>query len=722
MDEEMVPRDEYYILTTPVAAGIRKLSLKQGEAFMVCDKFGNFRSRLQGELGFYFEGTRFLNLLGLRINEDYPLFLYSTVSSDDSEIIVDLTNPDYTIDHHLVIPRNTVFIRKRLSLYGNTLYQTLHLKNFHLHQIELKITLSYGADFFDVFEVRGIERPKRGETFPPEYQKGMVIFKYRGLDDLTRRLLLKFDPLPDQADGGSATFYVKLQPQKEWDLHLWGNAFQGENKWIKRLHLPQVVTKLRKGILKREKEITRIDTNNTSFNQLLSRSLSDIRVLETDTPYGCYPFAGIPWFVAPFGRDGVITSLEILPFQPHIARGALQFLAQLQGREKNAFLDEEPGKILHEYRKGEMANLREIPFIPYYGSVDATPLFLILLHHYVEWTGDLRLAEALWPNAMAALDWIRKHGDLDQDGYIEYHRESPIGLTTQGWKDSHDSVFHADGHFAESPIALVEAQGYVYAALSGTGALASLLGKGELQMELIAAAEALREKFNRDFWVDSKQFYALALDKYKRPCEVVTSNPGHCLWTGLIDNDKARAVADRLVGPDMFCGWGIRTVSEKEIRYNPMSYHNGGVWPHDNALILAGFKRYGFNDHLRRVATGLFESTLYSENGRLPELFCGFTRSTGHGPTPYPIACSPQAWSAASIFSILSSLLGLTADAINHRLYFMNPVLPHWLKWVEVKNLKVGKDRVDFVVREGKTEASVEVTDKTGEIEIITRR
>lgn len=720
--DDQTARDDYYILTSPVAAGIRKLNLKQGEAFLVCDKFGNFRSRLQGELGFYYEGTRYLNLLGLQINEEYPLFLYSTVASDESEIIVDLTNPDYTINHHLVIPRNTIYIRRRLLLYGNTLYQTLHFKNYHLHQIELKISIFYGADFLDVFEVRGTIRPRRGETYPVEYQDGIVTFRYRGVDDIVRSLQMTFDPLPAQATGESATFFIQLQPQEEWDLHLWGTALQGSGRWIKRLNLPQIITKVRKSITRKEKQTTQIYSSNTAFNQLLSRSLSDIRVLETDTPYGPYPFAGIPWFVAPFGRDGIITSLEMLPFQPHIARGTLQFLAKLQGKEKNSFLDEEPGKILHEYRKGEMANLREIPFIPYYGSVDSTPLFLILLHQYVSWTGDLKFAESLWPNAMAALEWIRKHGDQDQDGYVEYHRESPIGLAVQGWKDSHDSVFHAAGDLAESPIALVEVQGYVYSALTGIGSIASLLGKGELQMELITEAEALRERFNRDFWIDSKQFYALALDRRKRPCEVITSNPGHCLWSGLIDDDKVQRVADRLMSPEMFCGWGIRTVGEKEIRYNPMSYHNGGVWPHDNAIIAAGFKRYGFNNHLRQVATGLFESTLFLENGRLPELFCGFTRSPGHGPTPYPIACSPQAWSAASGFAILSSLMGLTADAVNHRLYFIDPVLPSWLKWVEVRNLMVGSERVDFIIREGKTAASVEVIEKTGEIEIITKR
>src|SRR5579884_82132 len=723
MDDETSLRDDYYILTSPVAAGIRKLSLKQDEAFIVCDKFGNFRSRFQGELGFYFEGTRFLNILGLRINEEYPLFLYSTVSSDDSEILVDLTNPDYTIDRHLVIPRNTVFIRKRLLLYRNTFYQTLHFKNFHIHQIELKISLQYGADFLDVFEVRGTERTKRGETLPPEYdQKGTVKFKYRGLDHVLRTLQLKFDPLPEQVNEEEATFYIQLPPQKEWELHLWATASQGESRWSKRWNLPQVITRVRKGILKWEEERTRIATSNESFNQLLSRSLCDIRMLETETPHGPYPYAGIPWFVAPFGRDGIITSLEMLPFQPQIARGTLQFLAKLQGKEKNSFLDEDPGKIMHEHRKGEMANLREIPFVPYYGSVDSTPLFLILLSQYLSWTGDVAFVESLWPNAMAALEWLRKYGDLDRDGYIEYNRESPIGLQQQGWKDSHDSVFHRDGQIAESPIALVEVQGYFYAALVGLGSVAAQFGKTDLQMELINEAEALRERFDRDFWNEGRQFYALALDKYKRQCEVITSNPGHCLWTGLVDEQRARIVADRLIGPEMFCGWGIRTVAEGEARYNPMSYHNGGVWPHDNALILAGFKRYGFNDHVRRVATGLFESTLFLENGRLPELFCGFDRTIGHGPTPYPIACSPQAWSAASVFSILSSFLGLTADAINRRLYFTDPILPNWLKWVEVTNLQVGNERVDFIVREGKTGALIEVTDKTSNVEIITRK
>jgi len=720
MDDEIDLREQYYIYTSPVAAGIRKLILKQGEGFLVSDKFGNFRSRLQGELGFYFEGTRYLNILGLKINDEYPLFLYSTTAADGSEILVDLTNNDYSDGHPQVVPRNTVFVRKRLMLYENTLYQTIHLKNYHTSSIDFKLTINYGSDFLDLFEVRGMIRAERGRMIPPRVTRSGVRFAYRGLDHILRSLHLKFHPLPSSVNAEVSEFIIPLQPREEWDMQLWASAVNTPSLRPKKRPLETMISTLHRLAERKDRVSPRIQTSNTSFNNLLWRSLSDLRMLETETSYGPYPFAGIPWFVAPFGRDGLITSLEMLPFLPEMARGTLRFLAAYQGKEKNPLLEEEPGKILHEFRKGEMANLKEIPFVPYFGSVDSTPLFLILLARYVEWTADLSLARELLPNALAALEWIRNFGDLDQDGYIEYAKGSEKGLSNQGWKDSHDSMFHADGTFAEAPIALVEAQGYVFGAYLGMARLAGLLGEKPTEDDLKYRAQEIKRSFNRDFWLEEKGFYAMALDRCKKPCAVISSNPGHALWMGIAEPQKAARVAERMAGEELFCGWGIRTVGKRESRYNPMSYHNGGVWPHDNAIAIAGFKRYHLLEPTRRVTTGLFEASQFLENGRLPELFCGFTRKKGHGPTPYPIACSPQAWSSAAIFLILSSLLGLSADGPNRRLSFGNPVLPEWLDWIEIRNLRVRDTSIDFIARRGRTETTIEVLDKRGEVEITT--
>jgi glycogen debranching enzyme len=445
-------------------------------------------------------------------------------------------------------------------------------------------------------------------------------------------------------------------------------------------------------------------------------------MLTTDLPTGPYPYAGVPWYVAPFGRDSIITALQLLPYHAAVAAGTLRFLAAWQGRTHDAFKDEEPGKILHEYRRGEMASCREVPFIPYYGTIDATPLFLILLAEYVRWTGDLRLARTLWPAAQAALAWMRESGDRDGDGYLEYATQSELGLVNQGWKDSEDSVSHANGALATPPIALAEVQGYAFAALSGAAELASALGDAALAATLRDEAAALFERFNRDFWLSHEGFYALALDGAKRPCEVVASNIGHCLWTGIVPEARAAGVAKRLLAEDMFSGWGIRTLSARERRYNPMSYHNGSVWPHDNAIAAAGFRRYRFGAFVQTVASGLFDASRHFERSRLPELFCGFGRRTGHGPISYPVACSPQAWAAGSGLQLLTAMLGLDADALAGRLTFVSPQLPPWLREVEIHDLRVGSSSLDVAIRRGRDGAAVELIGRRGDVELIVRR
>lgn len=402
-----------------------------------------------------------------------------------------------------------------------------------------------------------------------------------------------------------------------------------------------------------------------------------------------------------------------------LARGTLRFLAAHQGRRDDEFQEEEPGKILHEYRTGEMANLREIPFIPYYGSADATPLFLILLDAYVQWTDDRALLEALWPAALAALGWIDGFSERNRDGFADYQRRSAKGLHNQGWRDSWDAVFYGDGRLVEPPVALVEVQGYAYAARQAAARLARLRGEMELAARWEQAAAALRERLNRDFWWPERHTFALALDGQRRMCAVAASSPGHLLWCQAVEPAPAQQVADFLLSEEMFSGWGIRTIGSREARYNPMSYHNGSVWPHDNALIAAGFKNYELQQSLHQLVTALFDASLFFEIAVLPELFCGFPRQPTRKPVAFPVACQPQAWAAACVFLLVQSLLGLTPDAPHQQLLLKNPTLPLWLDWIELRKLRCGNLQVDLRVRRVEAGCAIEVLQKEGQGEIV---
>jgi glycogen debranching enzyme len=546
-----------------------------------------------------------------------------------------------------------------------------------------------------------------------------VALAYRGLDGVVRRSRLAFDPSPARLAGDRAAFEVSLGPQEETTLRL-TVACDRDGDGPAVLPYQQALDAAAAALARRHWTGLRSDANK-QFNAWVDRSVADLHMLITQTPAGPYPAAGVPWFSTPFVRDGILTALERLWVNPGLARGVLAYLADTQATEVIPERDAEPGKILHETRGGEMAALGEIPFGRYYGSVDATPLLVFLAAAYQR-TADRGLVESLWPHVEAALAWIDTYGDVDRDGFVEYARRSPNGLVQQGWKDSQDSVFHADGTLAEGPIALCEVQGYVYAARRAAAELAAVLGQAARAEEQLRRARLLQEKFEEAFWCEELGTYALALDGAKRPCRVRTSNAGHCLLTGIAFREHALRAARTLLARDSFSGWGVRTVAASEARYNPMSYHNGSVWPHDNALIAYGLARYGLQEGALQVLTGLYEASLALDLHRLPELFCGFPRRPGEGPTLYPVACSPQAWSAAAVFLLVQACLGLTISAPERQLCFSYPQLPEFLREVHITNLQVGEAVLDLRLLRHGHDVGIHVLRREADCEILTVR
>jgi glycogen debranching enzyme len=717
MSDVQIPTDPYHIQAASSAASIPKLVLKHQESFFVADRAGDFPAHFDGELGFYHEGTRHLRWLELRLHGDRPLILSAEGSPANDRILIGLANADLPTDDG-PIPRNSIYIDRLVTLRAPHLVQALTISSYHDRRCVVTLEILFAADFRDVFEVRGMHRAQRGELLPERREGGHVRLAYHGRDDVVRFTDVRFEPAPHTIASNRAVYTLTLEPGAAQRVDVTVSASTRDEPPSAAI----AARTLRASAYGLAAESARVKTDNEVFSAFLQQSVADVQMLLTDTPEGPVPYAGVPWYVAPFGRDSIITALQLLPYHAHVAAGTLRFLAARQGRAHDAFKDEEPGKILHELRLGEMANCREIPFIPYYGTIDATPLFVVLLTEYVRWTGDLALARELWPAAQAALAWMRDSGDRDGDGYLEYATQSSLGLANQGWKDSEDSVSHASGALADAPIALAEVQGYAYAALAGAAELADALGDREEAERRRREAAALFERFNRDFWLPQEEFYALALDGDKRPCAVVASNAGHCLWSGIVPEPRAPAVAKRLLADDMYTGWGIRTLSARARRYNPMSYHNGSVWPHDNAIAAAGLRRYRLGSLALTVATGLFEASRHFGQSRLPELFCGFTRRPGHGPISYPVACSPQAWAAGSGLQLLTTMLGLEADALAGRLTLVSPQLPPWLRDVEIYDLRVGSSSLDVAIGRGRDGAAVELIGRRGDVELIVRR
>jgi glycogen debranching enzyme len=715
--------DEFYIRTPHALADDRHLVLKQGETFAVLDRYGDIFPVGLAENGLYHDGTRYLSRLSLRIGGERPLLLSSAIKADNALVAVDLTNldvirPDGQGQDDIVIPRGTIHVSRVLVLWDGVCYEHLRLRNYGGDRIEVPVILEFDADYADIFEVRGTVRPRRGERLRPRRDEAGVTLGYRGLDDVVRRTRVRVHPPRARFAEHAARLDVALPPHGEdaFDLTF---ACERHTQRRRTVAFTTALSSAGEALAARRGEICDIVTSNDQFNEWLQRSVSDLAMMVTDTPYGPFPYAGVPWFSTPFGRDSIISALECLWAAPAVGRGVLGYLASTQATSVDPESDAQPGKILHEARGGEMAALGEIPFSRYYGSHDATPLFIVLAAAYYRRTGDQALIERIWPNIEAALAWIDRDGDRDGDGFVEYLRQSPTGLVQQGWKDSHDAVSHADGSTPPPPIALCELQAYVYAAWRGAADLARRLDRAALAHGLDAKADALRDRFEARFWCEDLNTYALALDGEKKPCGVIASNAGHALFAGIAAEDRARRVGRTLVGPDCFSGWGIRTLATTERRYNPMSYHNGSIWPHDNALIASGLARYGLRDEALMVMEGLFDASVHMELHRLPELFCGFRRRNGERPTLYPVACNPQAWASASIFMFLQAALGLEVDAPARTVRLTRAKLPGFLEEVVIRNLAVGPLSLDLRLERHHDDVGISVLRRQGDVQII---
>ena len=716
MDEPNISQ-QYYITTKSSPTDDRPRVLKYGKMFSVFDHLGDIQPSGLGEQGLFFQGTRHLSELILRMWHARPLLLSSAIKANNFLFTANLSNLDVSQRDKIVIPRGTLYLQRSKFLWREVSYEELALFNYGSSAVLVPFTLNFGSDFADLFEVRGTGRQQRGKRLGDEFETNSVLLTYEGLDRSIRRTCLRCQPAPKTITESEMQFEVDLQPGQKKVFHV-------EISCSSRAQRDSVGYARAISSAKSEQEIfsqgvPRITSSNSRMTDWLRRSAADVQMMMIGNPEENYPYAGVPWFSTVFGRDGIITALQMLWLCPRIAEGVLQYLAETQAREFVPEIEAEPGKILHEARDGEMAALGEVPFRQYYGSVDATPLFIVLAGSYYERTGNLDFLRGLWPHIELALQWIDKYGDMDGDGFVEYAQRSKKGLVQQGWKDSNDSVFHADGSLAEAPIALCEVQGYVYAAKHAAARLSCALGDKERCTTLEAEAEKLSAAFDEAFWCDDLSTYALAIDGNKRPCRVRTSNAGHCLYTGISRQDRALVVAETLLRPDSFNGWGIRTVAAGQARYNPLSYHNGSIWPHDSSLIASGLAKYECKHQAGQILLSLLDASRWADLARLPELFCGLDRQRGEGPTLYPVACSPQAWAAGAVFLLLQACLGASIQDAPSRILFERPHLPEGIPQLSIKGLRAGDAAVDLLLERRNESVRVEVTHQQGEVKVI---
>lgn len=711
--------DHFYVLAVSSRADDRPRVLKADDTFAVFDRYGDILATGMGDQGLFHDGTRHLSRLDMTIAQARPLLLSSSLEEENLVLAVDLTNPDLSEEGRIVLPRGSLHILRSALIWEGVLHQRIQVHNYGVSPVEIDLALGFGADFLDMFEVRGVARARRGRLLGHRLEECEAVMEYVGLDGLRRSTWIACEPgsFHVSQDHLNAALRLASGEEKTFDVRV--ACSLADNQRPPSTPYDVALGRARQRILDLRRRGCEISTMNERFNTWANRSRADLRLMTTQTPHGPYPYAGIPWFSAPFGRDGIITALETLWIDPDIARGVLTFLAATQADVLDPASDAEPGKIVHEIRHGEMAATGEVPYARYYGGVDSTPLFVMLAGEYLRTTGDTALISQLWPHVRRALQWIDTYGDHDGDGFIDYKSSSSRGLRNQGWKDSHDSVFHDDGTLAEPPVALCEVQGYVYAAKRAAAAIAAALGDGAAAGELTRQAGDLQERFAEAYWDEDLGLYALALDGEKRPCRVASSNAGQCLFTGIARDDHAHRIIQDMLSPRFFSGWGIRTIASDQPRYNPMSYHNGSIWPHDTAMIAWGMARYGSPESAARLLGAMFDAASFAELYRMPELFCGFPRRAGEGPVRYPVACSPQSWAAGSLFMMLQACLGLSIRADRREIHFQHPTLPEFLPQVRLRNLPIGAVTIDLMVQSEGDGASVSVLRRPPAVSLI---
>ncbi len=692
-----------------------RIVLKHGGHFLVLEESASIPACNTLGYGYYYYDTRHLSQWELYL-DDTPLSLLSTAVEEGYAGTFLYTNAQTG-----TAPQQKITVQRDIVL-SEVLWERISVENFHKQAIDTELKIKFQSDFADMFEVRGLNRPQRGvRMLPAAGDDGRSLYlAYRGEDGALLETMIQFHGLvPQKVEEGEVTFKLHLPVRQSCKIELsiatlWdGQPLPGEEALIGYQEARKLADARYNSWLSRSASLK---TDHEFFDHLLDRNYRDIYILRQPTPKGFGLAAGIPWYSAVFGRDSAITACQILPFLPEVSRECIQVLAAYQGAGSDNYKAEEAGRIMHELRLGELARTKEIPHSPYFGTVDATQLWLLLFCDYVNWTGDLELAHQLWPAVKLAVQWL---DESVGDGYILYQRESDKGLENQGWKDSGDSVMHLDGELAKPPIAICEAQAYLYAAKIELARVADVMGYPVMANRLREDAAALKHRFQRDFWMESHNFLALALDGDGKQVEVCSSNPGHCLWTGILDDDKAHAVADRLMSDELYSGWGIRTLSSREVAFNPMSYHNGSVWPHDNAIIAEGMRKIGRIEDTHKIMQALFEVAQHEAEFRLPELFCGFERNGSYRPINYPVSCSPQAWAAGSMFQVVKACMNFQPDACNGRLTIVEPHLPSWLGRVTLRGLRIGSAMLDlsFTTQEG--HSTCQILRKSGRVKVI---